>query len=177
LTDTDQSKKWYREFWGWFILSPLIVVFIVSSFTVTVAVRGADDRVLENYYKEGRMINASFAEDTRAVALNVTLAMQFDHDLQELVVDISEVSKPLPQRLSLEILHPSEFDFDRQYELTFVAANRYHAELLPERLQNKRYLRVTAEFDDPNIPAWRVRGEVNFPVGDDVTRVTLIPES
>lgn len=177
MKEIEQSKKWYREFWAWFILSPLIVVFFVSSFTVSVAVIGADDRVLENYYKEGRMINASFAEDNRASEINVELAMQFDHDLQEVIVDLSENSQQLPERLSLEILHPSEFDFDRQYELTLIAGNRYQAELLPERLLYKRYLRVTAQFENANTKVWRVRGEVNFPEGNDVTQVTLKPEA
>lgn len=177
MNESSTGKKWYQEFWAWFILSPLIVVFIVSSFTVTVAVRGADDRVIENYYKEGRMINASFVEDARAVELGITLAMQFDQELQEVLVDVSESSGVLPQRLTIEMLHPSEFDFDRQYQLTQLVGNRYQAELAPERLQHKRYLRVTAEFDDINTPAWRVRGEVNFSPDEIATEITLIPEA
>lgn len=177
MNESNTAKKWYQEFWAWFILSPLIVVVIVSSFTVTVAVRGADDRVIENYYKEGRLLNASFAEDTRAVDLDVTLAIQFDQELQEVLIDVEQASDALPQRLVLEMLHPAEFDFDRQYELTPVAGNRYQAELRPEAIINKRYLRVTAEFDDDTTPTWRVRGEVSFSQNEPVKAITLVPEA
>ena len=174
--EPDIPQKWYREFWAWFILSPLIVVVIVSSFTVTVAVKGADDRVIENYYKEGRMINASFAEDTRAADIGVSLNLEFDPQLQEVIIDLNESSGVLPERLVLEMLHPSEFDFDRRYILTSITANRYQAELQAEPLLNKRYLRVTAEFDDTQVQTWRVRGEVNFANLDALTAVTLKPE-
>jgi len=175
-TEPEMPQKWYREFWAWFILSPLIVVVIVSSFTVTVAVKGADDRVIENYYKEGRMINASFAEDTRAADLGVRLNIEFDPQLQEVIIDVNESSGLLPERLVLEMLHPSEFDFDRKYTLTAIAANRYQGELQAEPLLNKRYLRVSAEFDDAKVQSWRVRGEVNFAKLDALTTVTLKPE-
>jgi hypothetical protein len=45
----EDLKPWYRQFWAWFILSPLITVVIVSSITVTLAVKNADDRVVDNY--------------------------------------------------------------------------------------------------------------------------------
>ena len=42
---------WYKQPWAWFVLTPLITVVLVSSVTVTIAVKYADERVIDNYYK------------------------------------------------------------------------------------------------------------------------------
>ncbi len=46
----EDLKPWYRQFWAWFILSPLITVVIVSSITVTIEVINDEDCVVENSY-------------------------------------------------------------------------------------------------------------------------------
>ena len=62
------SKPWYREFWAWMVLAPLIAVVVVSSITVSIAVRFADDQVSDTYYKDSRMYHFSAEQDQRAKA-------------------------------------------------------------------------------------------------------------
>ncbi|MGH1484654.1 MAG: FixH family protein [Cellvibrionaceae bacterium] len=154
-------KPWYREFWAWFILSPLIVVVIVSSITVTLAVRHADDRVIDNYYKEGRMINIRQDEDLLAQTLSVKASINFDQTLQELTLQLS-VQGELPDSLLLELGHPAQVDLDQAIVLKRVANDQYHAELPNKFFDNRWYLRLAPVFSDSEKTPWRVRGEINF---------------
>lgn len=154
-------KPWYRQFWAWFILSPLIVVVIVSSFTVTVAVRYADDRVVDNYYKEGRLINMRQDEDVYAKELAVTAAVAFDRELSELVIKLDKSGEVLPESLRLGMSHPAKADYDHTIVLKRIADNHYHAEL-NQPLVNRWYLRLQPIYQDTSIASWRLRGEINF---------------
>jgi hypothetical protein len=166
LTSSDSlnhsgSKPWYREFWAWFILSPLIVVVIVSSITVTIAVRNADDRVVDNYYKEGRMINMRLDEDILSDTLSVQANIIFDQPLQELIVQLS-ISDDFPKALMLHMGHPAQAELDQSIPLKHIAKGRYHSELSGQTFSNRWYLRLAPVYDDTQKSVWRLRGEINF---------------
>jgi hypothetical protein len=168
MTIDDVSKPWYREFWAWFIFSPLIVVVLVSSVTVTIAVRNADDRVIDNYYKEGRMINMRIEEDLLAQSLQVQATLVFDQRLHELSAELSLPRGDLPETLTLELSHPVRADFDQVITLVRVAANQYHAELPSLPASHRWYLRVLPAKENPASPLWRLRGEIDFATGPSV---------
>ncbi len=174
----NESRPWYREFWAWFILSPLIVVVIVSSITVTIAVRHADDRVLDNYYKEGRMINMRLDEDLLALELAVQAELEFDLEVNELVLRLNKTDGNLPERLLLELSHPAEAVLDHELVLRRTANNQYNSELFkestqnssqPGSLKNRWYLRLKPIYGDSSQLSeenpksiWRLRGEIDF---------------
>lgn len=174
-------RPWYREFWAWFILAPLIVVVIVSSFTISLAVIGADDRVVDNYYKEGRMINMRLDEDLAAARLQLTADIAFDQSIAELTVTLRTgkegsveelgVEKIFPDLLTLEFSHPSDQALDHQVQLKHIAQGQYQVEL--DRVLSYRwYLRlhpisqnVAASVDRSSVEdnkRWRLRGEIDF---------------
>lgn len=171
------AGPWYREFWAWFILTPLIVVVITCSITVTIAVRNADDRVVDNYYKEGRMINFRHDQDLLAKSLSMEAKVNFDRELGELTVFLTG-DGALPEKLTLNVSHPAKARLDQQLTLTRVAENQYHAELLTPFLSHRWYLKMVPErdenseatnSDDNNIAdgadsqsIWRLRGEIDL---------------
>lgn len=171
------SKPWYREFWAWFILAPLIVVFIVSSITITLAVRGADDRVVDHYYKEGRMINMRLDEDISAHHLSAKAALQFNLPAKTIHLFLSIDSK-LPATLRLELSHPAEAALDSEIGLTRVAGSTEYRGVLPEPMLNSRwYLKLLPIYDDKprhddKPRSWRLRGEINLSQG---TSILLTP--
>ncbi len=174
----NESRPWYREFWAWFVLSPLIVVVIVSSITVSIAVRNADDRVVDNYYKEGRMINMRLDEDLLAQKLAVEAELNFDLEVNELVLRLNISNEELPERLLLELSHPVQAVLDHELVLTRTANNQYNSELFKEStqktahtssLENRWYLRLKPMYSDSTTsseknqkPVWRLRGEIDF---------------
>ncbi|HSX84641.1 MAG TPA: FixH family protein, partial [Cellvibrio sp.] len=82
-------KPWYRQFWFWFVFSPLIYIIIMCSVTVTIALKGADDVIIDNYYKEGRMINQALEQDKRAQELGLSGELRFDRATGEVLLNIA----------------------------------------------------------------------------------------
>lgn len=163
------NKPWYRQFWAWFILSPLIAVVVVSSITVTLAVKGADDRVVDNYYKEGRMINMRLEEDLLAKKLGIVAEIQFDAEINELSLHLTKADTSFPEQLTLEFSHPVEEELDYSLLLNRVAANQYQAELSSQPLQYRWYLRLLPSEQAELNERWRLRGEINFSNSQTVT--------
>lgn len=160
--NSPSSNPWYREPWAWFVLSPLIVVVISCSITVTIAVKNADDRVVDNYYKEGRMINTRMDEDIQAAHLAIAADMQFDHEVKELVVRLQTLEKVFPDSLTLEMSHISEQAQDHNIQLKHIAKGQYQAEL-EQPLQYRWYIRLRPTVvQESTEDLWRLRGSINF---------------
>jgi len=172
LADSEADNgPWYRQFWAWFLLVPLIVVVIASSITVSIAVRHSDDVVIDNYYKEGRMINERRDEDLRATQLGLVADIQFDQQVGELIVDIKHSKGTLPATLILAMNHPTSEQFDRYYNLQLISGRRYHTEV-DQVLEHRWYLHLS-----PTVPVdaeastdtttelstkWRLKGTIDF---------------
>lgn len=166
----EQDKgPWYREPWAWFVLAPLIVIVIACSFLISKALDGADNRVVDNYYKEGRLINARMDEDVLAANLGVVADIQFDNELGELVVRLQTKSPSFPEVLTLEMSHISRQDQDHIIQLSHIAKGQYQAELV-KPLQYRWYVRLrpialsqdtaqTVELAQPQENAQGVEGD------------------
>lgn len=74
----DVVLPWYRQFWFWFVFGPLIIIVFVCAFLVSTALRNADDVIIDNYYKEGRMINQTLEQDKQAKLLGLSAELRFD---------------------------------------------------------------------------------------------------
>lgn len=157
--DTRPPKKWYQEPWCWFILTPLIVVVIVSSITVTIAVKGADDRVVDNYYKEGRMINMRMDAERQAQLLGVSADVTFDVGIGEVLVKLQQASGDLPDQLLMELVHPAQKEKDQQLLLKATANGFYVGQIQsPETLLSRHYVRIISQANTGDEP-WRINGQ------------------
>ncbi|MDO3387105.1 FixH family protein [Gilvimarinus sp. SDUM040013] len=162
MTNTEvQGQPWYREPWAWFVLTPLIVVVIVSLSFVTVAVKKADDTVIDNYYKEGRMINQSLAQDKRAANWQLSVDIKWSSPQGRLDLELHSPVIPAPQALTLWLDHP----FDEQQDFTVTAKQidglRYRASI-PANDQNWYVTLVPVDAPSRNDAPWRLKGEMNF---------------
>lgn len=174
MTEQETSKPWYREFWAWFILAPLISSVILSSIMVTTAVKHGDDQVTVDYYKKGRMINQDLAQVDVARAKGIRADVQFDLELGDLTLALAatDAGYQLPQQLTLFMEHPIDENLDRVIVLREFAPGNYRADL--NRKPNYRwYLRLLpgdasqpvdiderAKQVDPD--TWRLNGEIDF---------------
>jgi uncharacterized protein len=155
----------YREPWFWFVLAPLIVVVILSFVFMYFAVMGADDRVADDYYKQGRLINHHFAAQQRAQDLQIQAEATFDTDTTEVLVTLT--GKQMPGELNLHLSHPAEANRDAVVVLKRVADNSYRAEL-PQIFQGRWYLTLSAGADEQK---WSISAEVNFAQSANVSFV------
>jgi len=161
------SKPWYREFWVWLVLSPLILVVAVSAVMVSIAVRHADDTVSDTYYKDSRMYHFTADQDERAKALGLAAMVQFERADNTLVLELNGLNGEYPQRLLLTLSHPVEEDLDRHILLEQLSTGRY-AGTVPGELRHRWYLRLMPELNPQQYQKaeWRLKGEINFDLGD-----------
>lgn len=154
---------WYRQSWAWFVLSPLILIFFVCAVLLTVAYKQADDVVIDNYYKKGRMINQRIEEDRVAKAAQLGADLTFDMTSAEVLLKLSAADVSVfPEAVMLYLDHPVEADFDAQIELHQIAPGRYRADL-DKPLAHRWYVRMMPKVTADNAGAfWRLVGEINF---------------
>lgn len=150
-------KPWYREFWIWFMLSPLIAVAAAWSWLLPLAVMTSDGAILDNYYEDGLSViernnQSQWATDHQLSAQLQTLdrrvQLRLDGRLDE-----------QPERLALTYVFPTRASLDVGVELERQADGRYLGQL-PETIENRRQLILEpVEADAP----WRLHGEVTLP--------------
>jgi hypothetical protein len=160
------KKPWYRQGWLWFVLTPLIVVVCVSSVLVTVAFRYSDDVVIDNYYKQGRMINQALEQDRKALEYGLTAQLRFDRTSGE-VIARTPAHAAVPEKLLLLLDHPFEANLDQQVILHAIAPGQYRGDLDAD-LQHNWYLIILPQLDKARRKEaeWILSGEINFSQGD-----------
>lgn len=168
--DDESLKPWYRQFWFWFVFSPLIYIIIMCSITVTIALKGADDVIIDNYYKEGRMINQALGQDTRASELGLSANLHFDRTSGEVVLKMDNVPADpalMPEQLLLMMGHPVKAAKDQLVALKYVSPGYYRGELVsPPEYSWYLTLYPIKDIADRNQAPWTISGEINFQDGD-----------
>lgn len=142
-------------------MAPLIATVVVSAILVTLAVSGADDRVHDDYYKQGKMINKRFEAENRARALGIRGRVQFDAPARK--VRLRLASEPGNAAVTLAVSHPAEADEDVTVTLDRVASGRYEGPF-EGSLSGRRYL-VVSSVDEPE---WRISSQIDFSDSDQI---------
>lgn len=161
---------WYRQFWFWFVFGPLIFIIILCGFTVSIALNNADDVIIDNYYKEGRMINQTLDQDKRAKALGLSAELRFDLETGEVILrfpHIPDDASLIPEQLLLFMSHPVKASRDQPIQLRAMGAGQYHGELAI-RPEYAWYLTLypVVELAQRNQADWSLSGEINFSKGE-----------
>lgn len=159
---TKNPKSIFREPWGWFVLSPLIAVVLVSSVTVTIAVTGADDVVSDHYYREGRMINHDFSAVENAAALGIGGVLLFDKHRREVRFEKKASNADNAKTIQLYLSHPVEAEKDVTVVLQPVV-NGVYKTTLPREISGRWYVRLSGyETVENHTELWRLDSEINF---------------
>lgn len=167
----EQPLPWYRQFWFWFVFGPLIFIIIMCGFTVSIALNNADDVIIDNYYKEGRMINQTLDQDKRAHALGLSAELRFDRSTGEVILKFPHLptDPPLvPETLLLFMGHPVKAARDQQVLLKSIGAGQYRGELSVEP-EYSWYLTLypVTDLAQRNQAEWTLSGDINFELLDN----------
>lgn len=129
------ARPWYKERWFWILMSgPFIVVF-ACFITFGVIVRGADDMVNDDYYKQGKDINLELTRDTAAQSLGITAQVMFSDDMRSVRV-IDNSSQPLSGTPELLLLHPTRQHGDQRIALQKIGDKLYQGTLQPDTISH-----------------------------------------
>ena len=154
------TKPWYQHSMVWLVIGlPMLSVVVGIGFLIT-AVSGSDDVVMDNYYKEGKMINQSFDEDEQARLQGVQAKVSFASG--KMRMELMGVKQPF---VRFWLFHSTEADFDLSGALAKVAENsdagvyEYQFTSAP---QGQWYFEIKGDDGlDKNV--WRLRSRVVLP--------------
>ncbi len=168
MNSTPVDKIWYREPWFWMVAGPLIVSVVASFIAGYIAVVGADDRVKDDYYTEGKAINHRFASDKLAHKLGIGATVQFDRVSGEVLVNLSGLSDQ-PAQVNLILSHPRYAELDQNLNLVAVGAGRYRADL--QQLAIGRWYLQLEPTGALEADKWRLMGEIDLRQRSDMALV------
>lgn len=147
-------RPWYKEPWPWILISLPLTAVIVGIYFLNVAIKTDDGLVVDDYYNKGKAINTELRRDKAAADLGITAQVMFAADGRTVTINTTS-TKPLPDTLTLRIVHPAQDDFDAITEVHKSAGNQYTGSL-PKGLAKANHWYVQLE-DKAN--QWRVQSE------------------
>lgn len=107
LTQPAKADRWYKEPWLLLVAGGPAIVVCASIFTGIVAMRGADNVVAEDYYKQGLMINKDIQRDAHARALGLEANVQLDVVTEKVILNLKGNSS-LPDSLQISFASATE---------------------------------------------------------------------
>jgi hypothetical protein len=146
------SKPWFRQFWPWFLIILPATVVVASLFTMYIAYYGADDLVVDEYYKNGLAINRQLEKKQLSTALGISASLNFSDTHVT-----ARVAGPVNAKtLDLLLSHPLESDRDFSVQLTRIAPGLYQA-LLPSSVAPRWHWTLSPDQAD----GWRLDGKID----------------
>jgi uncharacterized protein len=162
MSGSERKPAW-REPGFWLVMAPLLLVLVVSIGTVSLAFRVADDRVQDDYFKQGRMINKDFDLEQNALDLAVEGTLQFDFSRAEVRAELD--AQIQPGELHLTFSHPVDATRDKTLILHRIGEREFRADL-PQVFEGHWYLVISvapATAQENTVQkGWRVTADVDF---------------
>ena len=148
----EDTQPWYRQFWPWFLIMLPASVVVAGISMVFIANRGADDLVVDEYYKDGLAINRKLEKIEQAASLGVSAYLAFEGD-QVVVTTEGPVTDA---QLQLHLSHPLEADRDFTVTVVQSTPGEYRGRLVAGVGPRWHWALVS-----DGEPAWRLDGSIS----------------
>lgn len=163
-----RKRHWWKEPMVWLIIALPLAAVVGGLVTAWIAARGSDSLVAEDYYKQGLAIHQVLERDARAVQLGLAADLQVAGGRIE--VRLSGRLDAYPDRLTLNVVHPTRAADDRTIPLAAAALGIYRGEL-PTPAAGQRRLVL-----EPEDHAWRLTGRWMGPFTGSTTLQPVQPD-
>src|SRR5690554_275685 len=163
-THAHPPAPWYKQPWLWFILAPLIAVFIYATIFMYIAVTTSDGIVKEEHFRHARGTHIDTTKVDAARRLGIEGNRRFDTLTGDINLQLAESAAALPARLNLNIIHPTHQKFDQILTLRSVDGKGIFACTLGAGLSGKRYITLA-----PDDESWQLRMEITPPYSDQLS--------
>lgn len=156
------NRPWWTE-WGLLLVAGLPALTILAcAVTVTIAVKGRDGVVSDDYYRQGLAINQSLKRDEVAIERGLSATLSLDLERQRIRVQVSQANGENPpltesqegQPLRLELINAVHPERDQRLILSPETDGRWFAEV---RGLTKGPWDIVLEGSDWRLNAQRVR--------------------
>ena len=167
----DVFTPWHKEPWAWFIVGIIVTSVCWGMFQLSVALRGADSVVVDDYYKNGKAINEDLTRDQNAQQLVISATLMIDDLTGEVRVSLAGNLDEFPQQLKLSLLSPVFSSKDKIITLNRSVSGDYVGQL-QEQAAGRYYIQL--ETFDQLIPevgyesGWRISSKTNLMPGAEI---------
>ena len=148
----EDTQPWYRQFWPWFIMALPAFVVVAGINMVFIAHEGADDLVVDEYYKDGLAINRKLEKIQRASELGISATLSIAGE--SVVVNTS--GPVASEQLMLLLSHPLESNRDFDVALVQSLPGEYRGRLIAPVAQRWHWA-LLYEGEQP----WRLDGSIS----------------
>nr|WP_136252205.1 FixH family protein [Ningiella ruwaisensis] len=149
------TQPWYKQFWPWFLIAIPLSSVIVGSVVFNYATDGTNSLVVDDYYKEGKYINARLDKIEQAKALGIVTELSIQGGAVSL--QFIEGAPQTGEALKLDFFHVTLEEKDFDVLLTRDASGIYRASF-DENIKGKWRLRLM-----PLDESWKVQDTLNLP--------------
>lgn len=162
------DQPWYKQFWPWFLFG-LPAVSVVVGFSLVfisefgfLQFGGADSRVTDEYYKDGKTIELLVGKFEKAQSLGLSAHATVCEGAVSVRLSATE-GEYLPVVLHLDIIHPTQGRFDQQVLLQKGQDGLYSGEFKPLHPSRWKF-----QLEDES-RAWRMTGDAYIPTETEVS--------
>lgn len=155
----EQIIPGYKQPWFWFLMVPLIMVFIMGFTMLYLSITTSDGVVVDNFYKDGLAIKTRNQQDATAVDLNLVAALTITGQQIHLILSGELVSKP--DHLTLHFIYPTKSSGD--HLVTLVASDEGYVGAIAEPLTGRYQVMLSPKSEDNQV-MWRLHGISIFPL-------------
>lgn len=149
----------------WLLISLPMTAVIASMVTIYLAVSTSDGLVVDDYYKRGKAINVDLARDAAAARHELRADIDLDMRNNHVQLLLQGNIEPLPETLTLSLLHPTQAGYDQLLSLQH-AGDGVYSGAIDEVGRGNWYLQLeTVE--------WRLSGSMRMP---HTGKVVLLPQ-
>ncbi|MEM1154028.1 MAG: FixH family protein [Pseudomonadota bacterium] len=125
IVQNEDLEPWYKQFWPWFLIVLPGSVVVASLVTLFIANYGADDLVVDDYYKVGLSINRQLEKKQRSEDLGISASL----GVTERHITVRTSGPVSSNTLNLLLSHPLEADKDIALSLVRIAPGIYQSPL------------------------------------------------
>lgn len=122
---------WYKQRWPWLLMAGPATVIVAGVITAWLAIKSNDGLVADDYYKQGLEVNQVKHRDQAAIASGLK-ADVVRAGLGIRVFLSGNEGTQLPQKLMLQVKHPTRSGLDQSVELLAEGAGFYAGKLKTE---------------------------------------------
>ncbi|RDV24130.1 hypothetical protein DXV75_15690 [Alteromonas aestuariivivens] len=149
------NTPWYKQFWPWFLITIPVVSFTMGFVMLHLATSTENSLVVDDYYKEGKAINARLDKVEQAKRLGITTDLTIEDG--SIALKFHSGIPADGEALKLRFYHVTLADQDTSVMLTRDAQGIYRG-FSERNLSGKWQLSLT-----PMDENWKIQKTLNLP--------------